>query len=106
METSVSPAVVWQAWERGLEQKRKFSYEILEVKKGEGFSIRCKALFIRLIFTHTVKPTPRGSEICYKAEIKGFFAWPVRWILGQKIKKNLGMALKAVVYELENKRVK
>lgn len=118
IEARVSPEEVWQAWEKahalhgqkGIEEgqkgKSKFKYKVLEVKKGESFSILWKTLFVRLVFTHRVKPTQRGSEICYAVKIKGPFAWPVRWLLGQKIKNNISYVLKAVVRELENKRVK
>lgn len=106
IEARVSPADVWDLWEKKLEQgqkeKGKFRYKVLEIKKGEGFSILWKTLFVRLIFSHTVKPIARGSEICYKVQIKGLFAWPVRWMLGGKIKKNLGLVLNAVVRDLES----
>lgn len=118
IEARVSPEEVWQAWEKahelhgqksieeGQKGKSKFKYKVLHVKKGESFSILWKTLFVRLLFTHRVKPTQRGSEICYSVAIKGPFAWPIRWLLGDKIRKNIGAVLKAVVSELENKRVK
>lgn len=108
IEARVTPDQVWEVWEKGIEQgqKGKIRYKILEMKKGESFSLLWKTLFVRLIFSHTVKPIPRGSEIRYKVQIKGLFAWPIRWMLGPKIKKNLGYVLKAVVRELENKRSK
>lgn len=108
IEARVAPAVVWAAWEKGLEQKEKekIRYKVLEIKRGEGFSLLWKTMFVRLIFSHSVKPTERGSEIRYRVQIKGLFAWPVRWLLGQKIKSNLALVLKAVVRELEEKGVK
>ncbi len=118
IEARVSPDVVWEAWEKahslhgqtgieaGQKGKSKFRYKVLDVKKGESFSILWKTLFVRLIFSHAVKPSRYGSEISYKVQIKGLFAWPVRWLLGEKIRKNIGLVLKAIVRELENKRVK
>ena len=118
IEARVAPEEVWEIWEKahvmhgqkgiavGQRGKSTFRYTILDVKKGESFSILWKTLFVRLIFSHSVKPSRRGSEICYKVQIKGLFAWPVRWFLGQKIKKNIGSVLKAIVAQLENKRVK
>lgn len=108
IEAQVPPDEVWEAWEKGIEagQKGKIRYKILDLKKGESFSLLWKTLFVRLIFTHSVKPTVRGSEISYKVQIKGLFAYPVRWILGQKIKRNIGLVLKSVVRELENKKIK
>lgn len=114
IETRVSPPVVWEAWEKahllhgqkgieaGQQGKETFRYRVLDVKKGESFSILWKTLFVRLIFTHSVKPTKRGAQIGYRVEIKGPFAWPIRWLLGTKIKKNIGAVLKAIVKQLEN----
>lgn len=114
IEARVSPDQVWDAWERahslhgpqgiesGQKGKSKFKYKILDVKKGESFSILWKTLFVRLVFNHSVKPTKRGSEIRYKVQIKGPFAWPVRWLLGNKIKQNISLVLKAIVRQLEN----
>ncbi len=108
IETAVAPEVVWEAWERahvleqGQQGKKSFRYKILDVKKGESFSILWKTLFVRLLFTHVVKPSKKGSQICYKVQIKGPFAWPVRWFLGAKIKANIGAVLKAVVKQLES----
>jgi len=103
IETSAAPAKVWAAWERGLERGKEgnLRYKVIEIRKGEGFSILWKTLFVRLIFSHSVKPTKRGSEIQYKVQIKGFFAPLVRLFLGAKIKKNLSHVLKSIVRELE-----
>lgn len=118
IEARVSPHEVWEAWEKahamhgqasieeGQKGKSKFRYKVLDVKRGESFSILWKTLFVRLVFTHAVKPIKYGSLISYKVQIKGLFAWPVRWMLGEKIRKNIGYVLKTIVRELENKRVK
>ncbi len=103
IEARVSPELVWQFWERGLEQGKtgKLRYKILDIQKGKSFSILWKTLFVRLIFTHTVEPTKKGSEIRYKVQIKGLFALPVRWMLGAKIKRNLSHVLQSIVRDLE-----
>ncbi len=118
IEARVSPQDVWAAWERahflhnptGLREGQKgksgFRYEVLDVKTGESFSILWKTLFVRLVFTHHVRPTKYGSQISYRVQIKGLFAWPARWLLGEKIRKNLNQVLKAVVRELESQSVK
>ncbi len=115
IEARVNPEEVWEAWEKahafhgqqgieaGQKGKSRFKYKIIDVKKGESFSILWKTLFVRLIFNHSVKPTRRGSEIRYQVQIKGLFAWPVRWLLGNKIKSNIALVLKAIVRQLENK---
>lgn len=120
IEARVPPKRVWDAWERAhaihgqgkivsgqkgvskAEGKSAFKYQVLEVQPGQSFSILWKTLFVRLIFTHTVTPTHRGSEISYGVQIKGPFAWPVRWALGNKIKRNIAQVLKAIVKQLED----
>ena len=119
IEVRVPPELVWQAWEKahalhkeggivpGVRAKTKgegskgFRYQILDVTPGISFSIRWKTLFVRLIFTHTVTPAPKGSEIRYGVKIRGFFAWPVRYFLGNKIRKNLSFVLKELGKRLE-----
>lgn len=115
IEARVPPETVWEAWEKahalhgqtgiepGQKGKSQFRYQILDVKKGESFSILWKTLFVRIIFSHSVRPTKRGSEIRYRAQIKGLFAWPVRWLLGNKIKQNISLVLKEIVRQLEHK---
>ncbi len=127
IEARVSPQKVWEAWERahqlhgeqeenkGLQSgiqgrsrhsttggKKGFRYYILNVVPGKSFSILWKTFFVRLIFTHSVRPTKRGSEISYEVQIKGLFAWPVRWLLGGKIKSNIDLVLKQIVKRLED----
>lgn len=110
LEAAVSPQTVWEAWSRahalhGGEKGRAqngFRYQVLDVREGESFSILWKTFFVRMIFTQRVRPSRRGSEISYHVQIKGPFAWPVRWVLGGKIKKNIHLVLKAIVKQLEN----
>lgn len=116
IEARVDPQDVWATWERahgvnGLEagdkgKSTKFKYKILDVEKGKKFSILWKTLFVRLIFSHEVLPTKNGSKITYRVKIKGLFSWPVRFFLGNKIQSNIRLVLKAIVRDLENKRVK
>jgi hypothetical protein len=119
IEARVAPAKVWDAWEKAhrihsekgiepgvkshsrAEGKSKFKYQILDVVPGKSFSILWKTLFVRLIFTHRVTSTKRGSEISYNVQIKGLFAWPVRWLLGKQIQKNIRSVLKQIVSQLE-----
>ena len=54
-----------------------------------------------MVFTHSVKAVKRGSEIRYAAELKGLFAWPVRLLLKNKIRKNLAFVLKEFTKQLE-----
>ena len=114
IETSATPAQVWEMWEKshakhgqknlekGQKGKSTFRYKVLDVKEGESFSILWKALFVRLVFSHKVVPSSRGSQIYYKVQIKGLFAWPVRMLAGEKIRKNTSLVLKSLVYQLEN----
>jgi hypothetical protein len=128
IETRISPERIWEAWEkahasqngativtgrvgqtevnRGQGKKgARFKYEICDVVKGERFSLIWKTLFVRLIFTHSVLPKKRGSEIRYSVQIRGFFAIPVRWLLGNKIRYNISQVLKTMVKQLENQKI-
>jgi hypothetical protein len=115
IETLAPPDVVWRAWEKahavhadgpieqGQRAKRSgFKYKIIDVVPGERFSISWKGLFVKMVFTHTVKAARRGSEIRYAAELKGIFAWPVRLLLKNKIRKNLAFVLKEFTKQLES----
>ncbi|MBU6384010.1 MAG: hypothetical protein KGQ49_05870 [Verrucomicrobia bacterium] len=112
IEARATPAEVWKLWQRahpiesGQKGKDKFRYQILDVKEGEAFSIVWKSLFVRLVFTHKVQPTEKGSMISYHVQIKGPFAWAVRRLIGNKIRNNLQLVLKAIVKELEYQSVK
>jgi hypothetical protein len=108
IEARVAPEKVWALWEKKIEEPvtGKIRYKILNVQKGKSFSILWKTLFVRLIFTHSVKKAPLGSFIRYQVEIKGLFAMPVRFFLGEKIRQNLSLVLRSVVRDLENQTVK
>ncbi|EKE08337.1 MAG: hypothetical protein ACD_17C00221G0005 [uncultured bacterium] len=118
IEARVSPEEVWQMWERahrlhgsegvesGKKGKAQFRYQVRDVDKGRKFSMVWKTLFVRMIFTHEVLAIKYGSSISYKVEIKGLFAWPVRYFLGKKIQTNIRHVLKAMVSELETQRIK
>jgi hypothetical protein len=107
IDTKASPKTVWSAWEKihSLQGQKgsagKFKYKVLDVKPEESFSIVWKTLFVKMVFTHEVSATERGSRIRYRVRFKGLFAWPIRLILGEKIKKNLRDVLKAMVLQLE-----
>lgn len=111
-ETRVPPEVVWKAWDRAhslaenhgqIKTQGKFKYKIFDVRKGEGFSILWKTLFVRLIFTYGLQPLYSGSQISYRVEVKGPFAWFVRWMIGAKVKKDIQMVLKTMVDQLEGR---
>lgn len=105
IETRVSPQVVWQAWERFQTgekgQSGSFKYKILNIEPGVSFSILWKTLFARLVFTHRVEGLEKGSKISYRIEIKGPFAYPLRFLIGKKLRKNVAALLKSFVQQLE-----
>lgn len=119
IETKVSPHAVWELWriahkmdetfvpgQKGaLKGKRRanFSYHILDVCEGQHFTILWKSLFVRLVFTHAVSPTQsKGSSIRYSVQIRGLFAWPMRYLLAGKIQRNLALVLQSLSKELES----
>ncbi len=119
IETRASPQAVWKLWQKthkmdetfvpgqkgSLKGNRRgsFSYRILDVSKGQHFTILWKSLFVRLVFTHAVAPVePKGSSISYSVQIRGPFAWPMRFLLSGKIRNNLALVLKSLSRELDN----
>lgn len=111
-ETRVPPDFIWKAWNRAHDldtnlgqpkQQGKFRYRIVNVKKGESFSILWKSLFVRLIFTYKVQPLYSGSQISHQVEVKGPFAWFLRWAIGAKLKENLATSLKSMIQQLEGR---
>jgi hypothetical protein len=107
IETDLSPATIWGAWEKAhavhangpIEPGHRakstgFKYKILDVVPGESFSILWKSYLVRIVFIHTVHAIKKGSRISYKAEIRGLFAAPVRFFLRKKIQNNLSFVLK------------
>ena len=121
-QTRASPERVWEAWVKahathgqgtlvsgsiGYMQgpgKKKVPYQIIDVVPGKSFSILWKALFVRFVFLHEVTPSWSGSEIKYDFQIRGSFAWMVRWMLIPKIRANLSLVLKAFVRQLGDLR--
>ncbi|MCC6127658.1 MAG: hypothetical protein IT584_00445 [Chlamydiae bacterium] len=119
IQTRLPAAVIWQAWQRshaasGLSQmesgkkgesktssRSKFKYQIQEIIEGESFSILWKSFLTSLLFTYKVTPFSKGSEISCSVKVRGLLAGPVRWMLGNKIRKNLESALHALVRQLE-----
>lgn len=121
LDTELPPSRIWHAWQaahaiegqkmhagqKGVTQKEGisgFKYQVEKLKEGESFSIRWKTLFVRLVFTYAVKPTPRGSQVSCQVEVRGPFSWLIRKVLGRKIEKNLSQALKTMVRQLETGR--
>lgn len=111
-ETRVPPEFVWKAWDRAhalaenhgqMKAQGKFKYKIVDVKRGENFSIVWKTLFVRLVFTYGVRPLFSGSQISYGVEIKGPFAWFVRWMIQEKVRKDIKQVLKTMVDQLEGR---
>jgi hypothetical protein len=121
-KTKASSAFVWKKWndakpwnnwnqEASLSQgqkghvyskdKKVLPYKVLEVKENESFTIAWKALFIRLIFKYSVKPLKDGSQITYSVNLKGFFAFPVYYLIRTKIKKNLIDGINSFINQIE-----
>lgn len=107
IETKVSPQKVWAIWEEAhnlketSQGKKKYKFQIIEIKQGEYFSILWKSLFANLIFTYKVFPTHSGSLIEYHVQIKGLFSWLIQKLSHKRIEKNLRLALREMVNRLE-----
>lgn len=81
--------------------RSKFKYQIQEIIEGESFSILWKSFLTSLLFTYKVTSFSKGSEISCSVKVRGLLSGPVRWMLGNKIRKNLESALHTLVRQLE-----
>lgn len=118
VEASVPPEIVWDSWKKahgihsdqpfevGVKGKTKkeagrgFRYKIVDIKEKESFSIVWNSYFAKLVFIHRVKSVPRGSKIQMDFQITGPLAWPLRFLLQKKIKKNISHVLKEMARQL------
>ena len=123
-KTNISRSVIWKKWKAAQpwnhsnedsselsegktghvnsKNKKAVSYKILEVKENESFTIAWKALFIKLIFTYSVEEKQNKSLITYSVKLKGFFAFPVYYLIRNKVKKNLIDGLNSFINQIEN----
>lgn len=117
IEVGAAPSQVWEAWEKAYQVqggssltsgealktggKKAFRFQVHDVEPGERFSITWKSLWVRLVFSHEVESTDRGSRIVYSFAIRGLFAAPVRWLLQKKLQQNLRSVLHAFAKGLE-----
>jgi hypothetical protein len=109
-ETKVPPDRVWRAWNVAhrldtnggqVQTQGRFKYQIVDIKKGEGFSILWRTLFVKLLLTYRVQALYGGSQISYRVQVKGLFAWLVRWVLQRKLKEDSEQVLRQMVEQLE-----
>lgn len=117
VKTKATPQAVWEMWRKIHNMDETFAvgkkgslkgrgrahmkYRILEVSEGKHFSILWKSLFVRLVFTHAVFASLKGAEIRYTVQVKGPLAWPMRFLLGSKIGRNLDLVLQSLSKELD-----
>lgn len=122
-ETKVFPKIVWETWKnthywdthkgnenfrvgqkgKAVSRKgRKARFIIADIKEGKSFTLIWKAFLVRLVFNHEVLPKERGSVITYRVRFSGLFAYPVKWLLSNKLKRDLTRALKVFVNRLES----
>lgn len=106
VQTSVPPQIVWISFQKTFSEEKgksgRFKYRILSVREGESFSLLWKTFFSRMIFTYSVVPHERGSEISTQVEIRGLFSRLLRYFLKNKIQQSLDLSLKELVTRLAN----
>jgi len=125
IETNIRSSVIWEKWKNSQpwnnwgqssstlsegqkghinsNDKRAIPYEILEVKENESFTIAWKALFIKLLFTYSVKDLQGSSLITYSVKLKGFFSIPVYYLIRNKIRKNLTDGINSLINQIKNR---
>ncbi|NGX62876.1 MAG: hypothetical protein KR126chlam6_00278 [Candidatus Anoxychlamydiales bacterium] len=75
------------------EKKKGIKFKIHEVKENESLTVIWYSHFVKLIFLHEVKKIENGSLIVCKVKLKGLFAFILRPLISNKIRKNLQMSL-------------
>ncbi len=109
---SASPERIWRLWEEGYRARgeklelgsqgrvKSLLYSISALTPRVHFSVIWKTFFTKLIFSQSIQPLAEGSRICYEVQIKGFFAFPARWLLKNRIRQQLQTALRMVQSQL------
>lgn len=83
--------------------KKKASYEIIEVKDHEYFKVRWKGFFTNLLFTYFVKRRLPGSMIKVKVEFRGLLGWMSFFFARKNVRKNISDILKQFTQNLEKR---
>lgn len=75
------------------EKKKGIKFKISDVKKNESLTVIWYSHFVKLIFLHEVKKIDKGSKITCKVKLKGMFAFILKPLIANKIRKNLQLSL-------------
>ncbi|MDX8431670.1 MAG: hypothetical protein SNF33_07725 [Candidatus Algichlamydia australiensis] len=120
VESQVSPQKVWSTWrasnywdldkssftqgQKGRVvsgKKRGPAFVVSAIEEGESFTLSWKAPMVKFDMRHEVFPTATGSKLVYTMTLRGLMAYPMRFLLGRKIKRTLRETLQAFVKHVE-----
>jgi carbon monoxide dehydrogenase subunit G len=90
--TKLPADVVWRAWEIA-HAKKGVRYKIMDVAPGRQLTVMWRAWGSKLLITYRVIPTDTGSNVGWSCQIKGPFAWIVRFFAQRKIELALRRAM-------------
>jgi len=117
VKTFAKPSVVFKAWsaryiEQGFEKNQKgyvvngkkkgFKFKIEDIKENHSLSIVWFSHLVKLKFHHIVENDVNGSLIIIRVQLKGFFAFLIKPLIANKIRKNLQVSLTKFARDLNS----
>ena len=109
IKTSIAPELIWKAWcdnylKQGMEigkkshvvvdEKKGVKFKIEEIVENESLTILWFSHFMKLRFFHKVEKCDVGSLVICRVELKGFFAFLIKPLISNKIRKYIRTSLK------------
>lgn len=113
--TSIPSELIWKAWcdnylkdgikagQKGyvvVDEKKGVKFKIEEIVEGKSLTILWFSHFVKLRFFHKVEKCDEGSLIICRVELKGFFAFIIKPLISNKIRKYIQTSLKQFSREL------
>jgi len=117
VKTFAKPRIVFKAWsdryiEQGFEKNQKgfvvngkkkgFKFKIEDIKDNHSLSIVWFSHLVKLKFHHIVENNANGSLITIRVQLKGIFAFLIKPLIADKIRKNLQMSLTKFAQDLNS----
>ncbi|GAB5411817.1 MAG: hypothetical protein ChlgKO_09310 [Chlamydiales bacterium] len=119
-ETGAKPELIWQTWKASSywdldktsfsegqkghvmgKKRRGPAFTVTKIEEGKSFTLSWKAPMVKFDMQHEVLETASGSKIIYTMKLRGLMAYPMRLLLGRKIKRTLYDTLRAFVSHIE-----
>lgn len=119
-ETSARATKIWQTWQASSywdldktsfnegqkghvmgKKRRGPAFTVAKIEEEKSFTLSWKAPMVKFDMQHEIEETLTGSKITYTMKLRGLMAYPMRLLLGRKIKRTLNDTLRAFVSHIE-----